>query len=265
MAISDGTELVLLNPVFSPNTFAPVVASATNTKCSVTSASASATFTADEIVVKTALGGSPYTLASYSKTVNLGSTGAGGMDTGSAPANGYVSLYAIYGASGTSILACNVTTSATSIYGGSNMPSGYTYSALIGIWPTNGSSQFPIGYQIGKSVYFASVNVLNSEVSETSYTSLGISSAVPPTAKSCSGFVGSPTSEVQNAISLAADANGTGEQCIVVYPAAWPSDGNYASAPFSVPIVTAQTVYYKTINNAGEYASNSINITGYTF
>jgi hypothetical protein len=81
----------------------------------------------------------------HNKTVNLATTGAGGMDSGAAPNNGFVAIYAIYnpttGAS--ALLARNATAAAQpTVYGGANMPAGYTASALISVWPTNASGQF---------------------------------------------------------------------------------------------------------------------------
>ncbi len=88
-----------------------LVGSMRNAKMSVTAASASATFTADQVVVGTALNGLEYLLPSYSQTINLAITGAGGTDTGAAPVSRYVALYAIYKPStgATSILATNAT------------------------------------------------------------------------------------------------------------------------------------------------------------
>ncbi|MDA5495940.1 hypothetical protein PGS50_22215, partial [Yersinia intermedia] len=63
-----------------------VVGTSRNAKMSIPSASATATFTADELIVQTALGGLQYKLSSFSNTVNLATTGAGGMDTGTVPA-----------------------------------------------------------------------------------------------------------------------------------------------------------------------------------
>src|SRR3546814_19924474 len=74
-----------------------------------------------------------------------------------------------------SILACNESTSNTEVYSGGNMPSGYSYSALIGIWITNGSGQFTTGYLMSRTFWHgASVNVINNSggSSPTSYTSI---------------------------------------------------------------------------------------------
>jgi len=84
-----------------------------------------ATFTADEIVVGSALGGAAHKIGSFNPLMNLGATGAGGMDTGTPPASGYVALYAIYNptSGAAALLATNATTSvAPTIYGGAHMP-----------------------------------------------------------------------------------------------------------------------------------------------
>lgn len=266
MAISDGTELVLINPVFSPNTFAPVVTSATGLKCSVTSANSSATFSADEVVTKTALGGTPLTLSSFSQTVNLSTTGAGGMDTGAPPNNGFVALYAIAKADGTkNILACNVSTSSGPVYSGGNMPATYIYSALIGIWPTNSSGQFPVGYQGGRTLSFPSVNVLNIAAGSTSltYASVGLSSAVPPSARMISGMIGGQSGGQDVTLAVAGDANGSGEQlCMMSDSTSTPLDSFTNGCSFLLQLVTAQTMYYKSAETS---SSARVNITSYTF
>ena len=126
----------------------PLIGSMRNGAMALSSAGAIATFTADQIVVGTSLTGSAYQLDSFSKTVNLATTGAGGMDTGSAPTSGFIALYAIYNVSTATaaLLAVNSTSSvAAEIYAGTHMPSGYTASALISVWRTNSSGLMVIG------------------------------------------------------------------------------------------------------------------------
>lgn len=134
---------------------AGVVGLARNAKMLITAASASATFTADELIVATALNGQNYRVSSFNKTINLGTTGAGGMDTGTAPVSGFVGIYAIYnpttGAS--ALLATNATSAAApEVYGGANMPSGYTASALVSVWQTDASRNLVIGFQVGRRI-----------------------------------------------------------------------------------------------------------------
>ncbi|EOU3128503.1 TPA: hypothetical protein ACLH5A_004271, partial [Yersinia enterocolitica] len=124
-----------------------VVGTSRNAKMSVTAASSTATFTADELIVQTALGGLQYKLSSFSKTINLATTGAGGMDTGTVPANGFVALYAIYNPTTqiSALLAVNASSVvAPEVYGGSNIPAGYTASALVSVLPTSSSQLAPV-------------------------------------------------------------------------------------------------------------------------
>lgn len=239
---------------------------------SVTAASATATFTADEIVVETSLGGATQVLSSYSQSINLGTTGAGGMDTGSAPVSGFVSLYAIAKADGTkSILACAVATSTGNVYGGANMPSGYTYSALIGIWPTNGSSQFVPGViwapQERKFQYQTFPSVFTATADKSTLTSQSISSAVPAAARTASILLGSTTTTANNKFAAASDGTGTGGK-VTGFPGvsstATVIGGTTAlagQAVFSdIPLITSQTVYVVAVSGA---STNAMYVTDY--
>lgn len=161
---------------------AAVVGGVRNGKMSVTAASATATFTADEVAVKSALGGPAWLLSSFSKTINLATTGSGGMDTGTAPVSGFVAIYAIYNptTATSALLAVNATSVvAPSVYGGANMPAGYTASALVGVWGTNASGQFVVGLLRDRRVTFPSQTAFNTTTGVTSVTSVSISASVP--------------------------------------------------------------------------------------
>jgi len=248
----------------SSSVVSPVVGGMRNAKMSVTAASASATFTADEIIVETALGGTAYRLSSYSQTINLATTGAGGMDTGSAPVSGFVALYAIAKTDGTkSILACSTATSNGTIYAGANMPSGYVASALIGTWPTNASSQFVVGFQRDRQFWWgAKQNVLATASAATTFTSVSVSAVVPPNAISLACIAGNGSTG-QMLMALAGDSNGLGQKMGDI-----PSNGNTidsfgASQSFeNVPMVTAQTIYYKCTSSQ---TNARIDVTGYNF
>ena len=150
----------------------------------------SVTFTADQVVVYTTLGSAPMLLPSYNQTLNVGTTGAGGMDTGTAPTSGAVSIYAISGISGTSILACNATVSQSTIYAGSNMPAGYTYSSLISQWVTNSSGQLIVGIQHDRNVSTTPITVISGLSTQASaLTNVSLTSGIPPVAKSVTGHM----------------------------------------------------------------------------
>lgn len=266
-ALTDNTKWSLLVTLGGGGSLTPTVGSNTGVSASVTAAGTSATFAATEVVVKVSLGGAGQTLENYSQAVNLATTGAGGMDTGTAPVSGYVSIYAIAKPDGTkSILACNASTSSTPIYSGANMPATYTYSALISIWPTNGSSQFIVAVQAGRKVWFPMTQaLLQNGSTATSYTSFSLAGVVPPTAKTVSGNAGASTSSTSGNLAIAADTSGTGEKIFVNVAALTGAafDGFTAASPFEdMPIITSQSAFYKAYTGS---ESIRVNVNAYTF
>lgn len=240
-----------------------VVGSMRNAKMVVTAASSSATFTADEIMVESALGGLAYRMAVYSKTINLATTGAGGMDTGSPPANGWVALYAILNPSTStaSILATNCTSAAApNIYGGANMPAGYTASALISVWSTNASGQFNIGVQRDRMRSFPSVAALTTSTSAGSYTTLN-TTTIPLNAISAQFtlFANNNTGSSMS-MNIASDSSGSGQQSVSGFVTA--NDAIQDNA--SILISTPQTLYYSSASGAGT-PTYQIVVSGFSF
>lgn len=268
-ATDDGTTATLLTNLInaiSANSEATIGA-VRNLAMSVTAASASATLTADEIVVGSALGGLKYTLASFSKTINLATTGAGGMDTGSAPVSGFVALYAIYNPTTqtAALLATNATSAvAPNVYGGANMPSGYTASGLVSVWPTNGSSLLIVGYQQDRQITLANTFALNSASTSTggAITSLNLSTIVPKNAKTVIGSLTMGSNASSNLqITVYANSAGIGTQGFVFLG----SPANfYPSSGYTEVLTTAQTLYYASNSTAGT-PTFSISVAGYTF
>jgi len=157
---------------------AGIVGTSRNARMNIASASATATFNADELIVETALGGAQYRLANLNLSVNLATTGAGGMDTGTVPANGFVGLYVIYNptTSTAALLAVNASSAVVpEVYGGANMPSGYTASALVGVLPTS-SSQFAQCVLAGRSVSIIDSTILTGNGAPGSLAALTITS-----------------------------------------------------------------------------------------
>ncbi|WP_250502845.1 hypothetical protein [Caballeronia sp. AZ7_KS35] len=243
--------------------YGSVVGTVRNLSMSITAASASATLASDLIVVTSALGAQTYILPSFSKTINLATTGAGGMDTGTAPVSGFVALYAIYnpttGAS--ALLATNATSSKVAeVYGGANMPSGYTASALIAVWPTNASGQFVAGYQKDRRFWYsAGVSILNATTVSTTYTSVS-ATCLPFNAKLGVGYMGitgSSSAQVYGSY-MAADSSGGAQDLSSIYAVS----GSVASyGEWTIPIQTAQTIFYKNSLTSG--ATFSVVCRGY--
>ncbi|WP_260426369.1 hypothetical protein [Burkholderia cepacia] len=231
-----------------------VVGSARNVAMSVATASATATLTADEIVVETALAGLGYKLPNFNKTINLATTGAGGMDTGSAPVSGFVALYAIYNpTTGASALLARNATSAVqpNVYGGANMPAGYTASALVSVWQTTSGGLFNVGSQFDRVVSTPGFTVLSTTTQAGSYTSFSISGGVPPNAKTARGYqsITGNTASAGLSSSIAGSASGIGA---AGQAATMPTNSASVTTPFPhIPLVTSQTLYYLAAASSG--------------
>lgn len=162
----------------------------------ITTATNSLTLTAVSTAVQSTSSFQSVILQSYSLTVNTSGTGAGGMDTGSPPTSGFVGIYLLYNPTtgAISTVATNANVLLTDIYSGAHLPSGYTYSALVSVWPTDSSGHFIIGTQVGREVHFKSTVVVSSSIFPfNNYTS--VATIVPLNAVSCNGVASlNPTS-----------------------------------------------------------------------
>lgn len=250
---SSGTLSQLL---LALNLRGPVVAEARGVRALLAAAGASLTVTAAEIVLKSALGGIPFILPNFNKTINLATVGAGGMDVGAAPASGYVAIYAILNpvTGVSSLVATNATAAAAPhVYGGANMPAGYTASALLAVWPTTAGNLLIPGLQQDRQFTFGATLVLNSSVANQATTALSVSSVVPINAKTASGWATRSSSTATSGFFIAGDAtNGLGS----VQLAAGSTSGTcYTAGYFVIPLPTPQTVYWS--------VANSLSVTAY--
>lgn len=247
-------------------TAGPLIGSAVNAKMSVMAPSATATFSADEVCVKGALGGSSATIGAFSATLNLGGVGAGGMDTGVAPASGFVGVYAIYspvtGAS--ALLAVNATNALLpNVYGGANMPAGYTASALVSVWPTTASGQFAVGIQVGREISIATKNVLTTSTAQASLTAFSVAAAIPRNAVTFRGEY-TVSSTIAGA-GISGVISGSGNEIgRIPIGTTTPTASAATTVAFpQVSILTSQTIYYRAAVSSG-VLSLLVSITGYT-
>lgn len=245
-----------------------IVGEVRNAVMSVTAASATATFSADEVVMETALGGAPYRIASFSHAVNISTTGVNGMDTGTAPISGYVALYAIYNptTSTSAILATNATSArAPEIYGGANMPAGYTASALVSAWQTNSSGQFIVGFQEGRRVNVGGLGVFSTVGQNASYIPFSLSNAAPKNAVAWWGQsninINAPAIA---ALLIASNAAGVAAVSNSAQQSGSGGQGSDISFP-EIPIITAQTAFVMDTVSAGTSLTVSILLMGYRF
>ncbi|MEI7064299.1 phage tail protein [Dickeya chrysanthemi] len=170
--------------------FSGVIGMTRNATMNIPSVSSSATYTADEIIVGTALGGNQYRIGLFRQTIDLAKNGVGGMDTGTVPDEGFVGIYVIYNpvtmVSG--LLAVNATSvKLPEIYSGTNMPDGYTASALLTVVPVN-AGKFTVLSVRERYVYISPKRVYSTLKTTTDFN-ISISSFTPLNTKSLSGYI----------------------------------------------------------------------------
>lgn len=248
-----------------------VVGQSRNLVMSVTTASATATLTADEIIVESALGGLRYCLSNFNETINLATTGAGGMDTGTAPASGFVAIYAIYNPTtdAMALLGTDATSAlAPHVYGGANMPSGYTASALVSVWKTNASRQFVAGFQRNRKVSFSAVAILSTTSLVGTLTALSISTVAPLNATSLDvqGTVANVASGLNSAaLWVASLGSGVGNTEVVSAGGNNPALTSLSGNTPGIPVITPQTLYYMTQGAGSTVITFNLFCNAYTF
>ncbi|CAG4888032.1 hypothetical protein [Paraburkholderia saeva] len=241
---------------------AATVGDTRNLQMSQSATSASVTFSADSIIVGTSLGGTMYKLTSFSATINLGTTGANGMNAGSAPASGYVAIYAIYNPTGpvAALLGVDVTSAIAPNIAGVSLPPGYTASALISVLPTNPSGQIAVStYQRGRDITFQLAQFLSTITPVAVATSTSIASVVPKNAIRCRGISNLTTTATASINNIyGSDVSLSGQ---------WGSSNaaatTYSSMPFDCMIVTPQTLFRITSCSAGSLTQTG-SISGYS-
>lgn len=244
-----------------PSQVSGVVGTSRNAKMYVPSASASATFTADEIILESALGGLRYCLSNVSDTFNLTTD----MDTGSAPASGFVALYKLYNPStGASLRRIVNATAAVlpEIYSGAAVPQGFTASALVGVVPTNAAGQFAPFNISGRTVSIPRRQSISTAVVSAGYSSVTIAD-IPKNAKWIGGFLGvsNSTANASFGFWVGSDANGSGETwCSGILP----QPGVGSTTAFGCAVVSPQTLFYTSTSSGGTVSQN-IFTTSYQF
>lgn len=244
---------------------AGVVGLSRNAKMTIPSASASATFTADEVIVESALGGSRYCVSGINQTINLATTGVGGMDTGSAPNSGYAAVYEILNPTSgqKGLLAANATSArAPEVYGGTNMPSGYTASALVAVLPTDPTGKFVPLNLTDRIVEPQNKQVLSTTTTASSPASLSVSGAVPINARRVSLnylIASSATSSLSAQIGASSTVSGG-----MIGSRSFGVTAPSVSGSMEFSLITAQTIYYTWSSTAGT-PGLTLNVTGYTF
>jgi hypothetical protein len=227
----------------APNAGSQVPTASQRLTATLAAAATSINFTADYVAVAASLGASSYTIPNINLTLNAATTGAGGMDTGSIPASGFLSIYLIYNPTTQTAALLGTTASQSTIYGGANLPSGYTASALIGIWPVS-TSQMVAGAIIDRVFYYRTGPTAVSSASATSWTSVNLTSYVPAVARQLYGFFRATETGTVNSNSGANFGSfNTSAGFQVAVAALIAGAANYYTG--WLPLTTSQTTYYQ--------------------
>ncbi|MDN0120930.1 hypothetical protein QVN83_18400 [Yersinia frederiksenii] len=99
-------------------------------------------------------------------------------------------LYAIYNPTNqaSALLAANATTvTAPEVYGGANMPTGYTASALVSVWKTTLASLLDAGEQRDRHIDIRRSSIMTVSTEQSSHTQVTSSLLTPINAKTIYG------------------------------------------------------------------------------
>jgi hypothetical protein len=242
-----------------------VVGSTRTGRLYVPAASASATYTAEEVVLADGAG-RKYTLAAFNQSINLQSAmkGIGAMDIGPAPVSGYVAIYGMYNpeTKARGLMAVNTTTTfAPSLYGGANVPAGFTVSGLLTIVPTDGGGNFFIcavedrNVTVGaKLIFSGAVTVVNAPIP--------LASGVPINAVKANGLIGVGSSGT-GTVSLDVYSTSTGLGIVRNTATVSTAGGLYTQSFSHLPIITPQSWWLSASNAASGTPVFNVFVTSY--
>ncbi|KVT95625.1 hypothetical protein [Burkholderia ubonensis] len=261
-AIDDGTTATLLANLKSAVRAQSVamVGAATNLKCVTTVTGTSLPYSADQIAVGGALSGPVFLISNFNVSISA-------LDTGSLAANSYYAAYAYLKSDGTKggFLQLEPAGGAPATYGGANPPAGMIASALIGVWPTNGSAQFIVGSQFGRQFNFVSTGVLTINSVSATPTSFSLAAAVPKSAKYGIGSL-SITSAAAGIVSMTIfQQSASGASSIFVSNNNQGSQGGNSNQFPPFPIITPQTWYWVSSATGTTISNGNLSISGYIF
>jgi len=246
---------------------AGVVGSVRNLRASLATAGTSLTITADEVVVESALGGLRYYVPNLNASVSTTVTGALGGVVGTAlTADGYAGVYVGIAATGTAGLFINTAGTTTLLPNvAASPPANVIASALVSVWPLNGSTQFAPTFQVDRDIAITNAQVATTTAVVGSFTAVSISNVVPANARAVSGLLTASGVSVQNVfVSASGVPSGFNfKECLISAPSV-ATPGSASTTPFNdLMLSVAQTLYWAAGDTAATSISCSIALNGY--
>jgi hypothetical protein len=221
---------------------------AINLRGTATGGTKLASWTADEMVVETALGGIGYKCPNMAVAINAATVGANGMDTGSSPTSGDLSIYLIFNPVTNTWATLGTITGYGATYSGTHMPAGYTASGLLWHGKTDASGNILQFAQVNRKIYITELGggPLGNVIVYTANL------PTTPTSVSCSTYV------PPGAVEVFGGASCSGAPLGFLWIAGTPGNGIYAGGMAGVsvvgfgvnsmwgpvPLVTPQMLYY---------------------
>jgi len=172
-------------------------------------------------------------------TVDITTSGANGLDTGSEAANTWYYIYLIWDGSNAAGLLSTSYTSPT-------LPAGYTAKRLLGAVRNNGGSNFVWFRQINRDVQIQT-QLLASSVNATSYTSVAVSPAAPVWITSqihLWGWSRIPTGNTSTGTALYLSADSAGNFYAVIQQGDAVTSGNWSIKASVPPLTLRGSVFY---------------------
>ncbi len=175
-------------------------------------------------------------------TVDMTAAGFGGLDVGTAENSTWYYIFAVSDGSEAVLLASKSATAPT-------VPVGYPYRALIGVIYNKSDGNLKVSRQIDRRVFYElalNTDLVNLNVGTAGawYTE-NISAYVPPIATMVHGNAGTRNSALSCGIVLAGSSAGLGQCYLLLSDTGGGLDNWSICAPFEVPVVTAQRLYYR--------------------
>lgn len=211
---------------------------------------------ADTVVLALASGIALKRFDTLNVTLDITASGESGLDTGSATASTWYHIWGIGRTDGTLNGILSLSTTAPTL------PTGYEYQGYLGAIYLDASSNLVEMEILGSVASIVPNNVVGS-AGPASYTPIGLTTAVPTTARAVLLNVNAFNLTTNTSQVFLSQSNSAGDLGVrrVANPVAAISIGHVA--PVRVPISTSQTIYYRVAGISSPRAS--IDAIGWEF
>jgi hypothetical protein len=258
--IFDGTAMQFASASVSGTAAAGLATSSINLMGTAPGGTKTAAWTVDELVTKSALGGTSYGGANLSLNFNGATVGVNGMDVGTTPSTADLMVYAIYNPTSGVWATFGTIAYRGPLYGGT-LPSGFKGSGLIWAGKTDVNGNIIKFVQYQRHIDMPYTQIFSNAGGSASWVAQTVAVAVPYCAKSCDGWMAAGSYGGLLAPSVGSSSDGVGMQ---MGPGSAGFIGNYQpTISFEdVLLITPQVIYWTTFG--GGLPNTNMSLTGYS-